>query len=295
MADERDILAAADRNFRAIVRESARSQVGLTETEGWRRLDDTARSSLRLQPDARGDGPGRGRGPVKQVVMVALTLLGGVAIGLAAPTLLASAPPALDEGAWAPLPTSPSLAPGFLSPLPAVPTATPIGVAAPASPTPSPASPTPRPMPPDALATTASRPSATVGMLPTPVATTRREVATPTPPAPALAEQMGATPPPATAVLSATFSSVAPSPASLPVAYVGNTGGAGTYLRRSALHSDHWLLLPEGTPLVLLGSQAERDDDQWLWVRDPHGHVGWVQLQAVVPQPPSGPAQPSHD
>lgn len=64
--------------------------------------------------------------------------------------------------------------------------------------------------------------------------------------------------------------------------YVGHTGGSGTYLRHSALFSDHWLLLPDNTPLVLLGSQAEREGELWIWVSDPSGHVGWVQAQYVV-------------
>jgi hypothetical protein len=64
--------------------------------------------------------------------------------------------------------------------------------------------------------------------------------------------------------------------------FVGNTGGEGTYLRHSALHSDQWLPLADGTRLVFLGSQAERDNDQWLWVSDPLGNVGWVESRYYV-------------
>jgi hypothetical protein len=53
--------------------------------------------------------------------------------------------------------------------------------------------------------------------------------------------------------------SVSPSAVPLAAVPVGSTGGSGAFLRHSARYSDHWLPLPDGIPLVLLGSQAERD------------------------------------
>ena len=66
------------------------------------------------------------------------------------------------------------------------------------------------------------------------------------------------------------------------VLHVGNTGGTGTFLRHSALHSDHWIWLAENADIKYLGGQAERDDDTWVWVSDSHGDVGWIQTRYVV-------------
>jgi hypothetical protein len=86
----------------------------------------------------------------------------------------------------------------------------------------------------------------------------------------------------ATAVLSVAERAATLTATTLPVARVGNTGGAGTFLRHSAVLSDHWLLLPDGTTVVLLGSQAVRENENWLWVQDPQGNVGWIQSRYVV-------------
>jgi len=67
-----------------------------------------------------------------------------------------------------------------------------------------------------------------------------------------------------------------------PVLHVGNTGGVGTYLRHSALQSDHWIWLADNTDIKYLGSRAERDNDTWAWVSDSHGDVGWIQTRYVV-------------
>jgi hypothetical protein len=97
-----------------------------------------------------------------------------------------------------------------------------------------------------------------------------------------MATQPAGTPPP-TAVLGVAERAATPTANALPTGHVGNTGGAGTFLRHSAILSDHWLLLPDGTPVTLLGSQAVRENENWLWVQDPQGNVGWIQSRYVVP------------
>ena len=145
-------------------------------------------------------------------------------------------------------------------------------------------SPTPRPKssPTSTVAAAAqsNTPLATVAVATSVSTTTVQPTPTPLPLTPTIPPPTG-TPPP-TAVLGVSQQAGTPTSTPAQLGHVGNTGGFGTYLRHSAIVTDHWLRLPDGTPLELLGSEAERDNESWLWVQDPKGNVGWIQARYVV-------------
>jgi hypothetical protein len=64
--------------------------------------------------------------------------------------------------------------------------------------------------------------------------------------------------------------------------HVGNTGGAGAYLRPTPQHTVRGLLLPDGTPLSLVGIQVVSEGDTWQEVMAA-GNAGWIQGRYVVP------------
>lgn len=66
------------------------------------------------------------------------------------------------------------------------------------------------------------------------------------------------------------------------LAYVGNTGGEGVYLRRTPVMSDRAVAWPDGTRLEILGDETWSDGRTWRLVRDPSGNVGWVPTAYLV-------------
>jgi hypothetical protein len=66
--------------------------------------------------------------------------------------------------------------------------------------------------------------------------------------------------------------------------YVGHTGGLGVYLRRTPRRAVHIRAWVEGTPLVAFGTETDAAGEQWTYVRDPAGNLGWVPAQYLVPE-----------
>lgn len=67
---------------------------------------------------------------------------------------------------------------------------------------------------------------------------------------------------------------------------VARTDGEGVYLRRTTRMADRLEAWPEGTPLQVVGRDAEAEGLLWKKVMDPDGRIGWVPAQYVVPSPP---------
>ena len=67
---------------------------------------------------------------------------------------------------------------------------------------------------------------------------------------------------------------------------VAGTGGEGVYLRRTTRMADKLEAWPDGTPLRVVGRDAEAEGRLWKNVMDPDGQTGWVPDQYVVPSPP---------
>jgi hypothetical protein len=63
---------------------------------------------------------------------------------------------------------------------------------------------------------------------------------------------------------------------------VGQTGGRGVYLRRTPSRALHIRAWPDRTPLVAFGALRSAGQ-QWVYVRDPAGHLGWVPARYLVP------------
>jgi hypothetical protein len=67
---------------------------------------------------------------------------------------------------------------------------------------------------------------------------------------------------------------------------VARTDGEGVYLRRTTRMADKLEAWPDGTPLRVVGRDAEAEGRLWKNVMDPDGQTGWVPDQYVVPSPP---------
>ncbi|GEM_PF-7090097 len=64
---------------------------------------------------------------------------------------------------------------------------------------------------------------------------------------------------------------------------VANTGGIGTYLRRTPKLTDRLRAWPDKTIMLIVGQDTTADDITWKNVRDPAGNVGWVPSPYLVP------------
>jgi len=60
---------------------------------------------------------------------------------------------------------------------------------------------------------------------------------------------------------------------------VGNTGGDGVYIRRTPAMADKIKAWPDGTPMQIVGPDAQAEGRTWKNVRDPDGNVGWVPAE----------------
>lgn len=81
---------------------------------------------------------------------------------------------------------------------------------------------------------------------------------------------------------------------------VGNTGGDGVFIRRTPDMDDKIKAWPDGTEMVVVGSDVTEDDRIWRNVQDPDGNVGYVPADyLVVPEgtdtPAADTATPSAD
>ena len=63
---------------------------------------------------------------------------------------------------------------------------------------------------------------------------------------------------------------------------VGNTGGDGVYIRRSADMDDRIKAWPDGTEMVVVGPDVTAEDVIWKNVRDPDENVGFVPAEFLV-------------
>jgi hypothetical protein len=68
---------------------------------------------------------------------------------------------------------------------------------------------------------------------------------------------------------------------------VGNTDGLGVYLRRTPELADRVRAYPDGTELLVLGSEVEAAGEAWLPVRTADGTEGWVPRRYTVPLLPT--------
>ena len=68
---------------------------------------------------------------------------------------------------------------------------------------------------------------------------------------------------------------------------VGNTGGEGVYIRRTADMDDRIKAWPDGTEMVVVGPDVTAEDILWKNVRDPDGNAGFVPAEYLIaPQAP---------
>lgn len=66
------------------------------------------------------------------------------------------------------------------------------------------------------------------------------------------------------------------------VLVVGNTGGAGVYLRRTPRLDDRDTAYRDGTRLEQIGDDTTADGITWHHVRAPDGKTGWVPAQFTL-------------
>jgi hypothetical protein len=75
--------------------------------------------------------------------------------------------------------------------------------------------------------------------------------------------------------------------------WVGNTDGGGVYLRNSPHEGDRADVLPDGTPLTVIGDEVEGDGQRWYFVRTPDGTDGYVPvIYTTNAEPNEAPATP---
>ena len=68
---------------------------------------------------------------------------------------------------------------------------------------------------------------------------------------------------------------------------VGNTGGDGVFIRRTADMDDRIKAWPDGTEMVVVGPDVTAEDVLWKNVRDPDENVGFVPAEYLIaPQAP---------
>ena len=121
--------------------------------------------------------------------------------------------------------------------------------------------------------TTLSKPTAAA---PSPAAVAASPAASPAVAVPSPSAQ-GATTAPSPGV------APSPSPAALPeVVWIGNTGGAGVYLRNSPHDGDRSVVLPEGTRVTITGEQVEGDGKLWHPITTANNEDGYVQIEYVT-------------
>jgi len=70
-----------------------------------------------------------------------------------------------------------------------------------------------------------------------------------------------------------------------PTAVVANTGGQGTFLRRSPSLTDRVTPCPDGAQLKIVGADQEKDGIRWRQVQDVAGQRGWVPAANLVDVP----------
>ena len=68
---------------------------------------------------------------------------------------------------------------------------------------------------------------------------------------------------------------------------IGNTGGEGVYIRRTADMDDRIKAWPDGIEMVVVGPDVTAEDILWKNVRDPDGNAGFVPAEYLIaPQAP---------
>lgn len=75
----------------------------------------------------------------------------------------------------------------------------------------------------------------------------------------------------------------APTAVPTPVVYtVGNTGGDGVALRKTAGTTERLKAWPDDTKMTVVGADVEAAGEKWSNVRDPDGTVGWIAKKYLV-------------
>jgi hypothetical protein len=69
--------------------------------------------------------------------------------------------------------------------------------------------------------------------------------------------------------------------------YVGNTNGAGVYVRGSRAREDRIRAYPDGTVFQVIGLDLEGRGETWLPVRAPDGLEGWLPRVFTTDAPPT--------
>ena len=76
-----------------------------------------------------------------------------------------------------------------------------------------------------------------------------------------------------------------PVPAKPQLMVVGNTDGAGVFLRKTPHLDDKLSAWVDGTKMEVTGGAVESDGHQWLNVRAPDGTEGYIPKEYLVPVP----------
>jgi hypothetical protein len=103
----------------------------------------------------------------------------------------------------------------------------------------------------------------------------------------------GATPTAAPAPASATAAAVSTVTPTRTI-WIANTGGAGAFVRNSPRVEDRLRAFPDGTPLLVIGDDADGDGLHWYCVQAPDGTRGYVpSIDTVATEPIAAPPQPT--
>jgi len=74
--------------------------------------------------------------------------------------------------------------------------------------------------------------------------------------------------------------------------WVGNTDGAGVYLRHSPHDGDRGDVLADGTLLTVTGEEVEGDGLRWYPIKLEDGTEGYVPVDYTTSTAPSAPPRP---
>lgn len=100
--------------------------------------------------------------------------------------------------------------------------------------------------------------------------------------------------PSATAAVTAATPSPTTAPTPTPREYViANTGGDGVFIRRTPDQEDRIKAWPDGTRMVVIGDDLERDGILWRTVRDPDGNEGWIPAEYLTAALAESAAEPT--
>ncbi len=90
---------------------------------------------------------------------------------------------------------------------------------------------------------------------------------------------------PAATATSIPVATATPVPAKTQVMMVGNTDGAGVFMRKTPHLADKLRAWVDGTKMEVTGDPVESDGQQWLKVRAPDGTEGYIPKEYLVASP----------